>query len=89
MPDLLGTAPLYTVGDERLGVYLFRRPVPPRKLFGGLAPGRILVGHGTGILADATSALSGALDRARAGFPRALVENGPTQLRAFAGAVWE
>jgi len=94
VPDLVGTAPLYTVGDERLGVYLFRRPTPPRDLFSGLAPERILVGHGAGVFDDAglddpTSALSRALERAQAGFPRELVEDGPTQLRAFAGAVWE
>lgn len=87
VPDLLGTAPMYTVGDERLGVYLFRRPVPPRDLFAGLAPERILVGHGEGIFDDAERELSRALDRARSGFPRALLENGPSQLRAFAGAV--
>lgn len=89
VPDLLGTAPMYRVSDERLGVYLFRRPVPPHGLFRGLEPDRLLVGHGEGVFEDAAQTLSRALDRARAGFPRALVENGPSQFRAFAGAVWE
>jgi len=84
VPDLLGTASTYVVGDERLAVYVFRRPVPPRDLFAGLAPERVLVGHGTGVFADAPAALSRALDRSRAGFPRALRENGPTQLRLLA-----
>ncbi len=88
VPDLLGTASTYTVGDERLAVYVFRRPMPPRDRLAGLAPERVLVGHGTGVFADASDALSRALDRARAGFPRALRENGPTQLRLLAeGAV--
>lgn len=89
VPDLLGTAPPYTVGEEDLGVYLFRRPAPPRSLFSGLETERLLVGHGEGVFDDAAQTLSRALDRARPGFPRALVENGPSQLRAFAGAVWE
>ncbi|MFC4447527.1 hypothetical protein [Halorussus aquaticus] len=89
VPDLLGTAPLYRVTDERLGVYTFRRPMPPRDLLGGLAPERILVGHGEGVFEDAASALSGALDRSRPGFPRALLENGASQLRALVGVVRE
>lgn len=89
VPDLLGTAPLYRVADERLGMYLFRRPVPPRSLFAGLDPERILVGHGTGVFERADRVLSDALDGARRRFPRALAENGPTQIRAFLGAVSE
>jgi hypothetical protein len=89
VPDLLGTAPLYRVADERLGVYLFGRPMPPRTRFAGLDPERILVGHGTGVFEQAPAALSDALDGARRRFPRTLVRNGPTQLRAFLGAVRE
>jgi hypothetical protein len=89
VPDLLGTAPLYRVADERLGVYLFRRPMPPRTRFAGLDPERILVGHGTEVFEQAPAALSDALDGARRRFPRALVRNGPTHLRAFLGAVRE
>ncbi|MFC7082374.1 hypothetical protein [Halorussus caseinilyticus] len=89
VPDLLGTAPVYRVGDERLGVYLLRRPVPPRDLLGGLEPERLLFGHGRGVFEDAADALSGALDRARTGFPRALLTSGPTQIRALVGAIRE
>lgn len=86
-PDLLGTAPLYTVGDERLGVYLFCRPVPPTDAFAGTDPERVLVGHGTGVFDDAAGALETALATARRGFPRALLENGGSQLRALVGAL--
>lgn len=89
VPDLLGTAPPYRVADERLGVYLFRRPVPPRRPFTDLDPERILVGHGRGVFEDAERALSDALAGARRRFPRALAENGPAQVRAFLGAVCE
>ncbi|WP_135853738.1 hypothetical protein [Halorussus salinus] len=88
-PDMLGTAPLYRVGDERLGVYLFRRPVPPRELFEGFDVARIVVGHGEGVFERPDEALEDALSGARERFPRALVENGASQLRALAGAMWE
>jgi len=38
---------------------------------------------------DAGRALDEALERARPRFPRALLTNGASQLRAFTGAVWE
>ncbi|UPW01253.1 hypothetical protein M0R88_03890 [Halorussus gelatinilyticus] len=88
-PDVLGTAPPYRVGDERLGVYLFRRPAPPRESFEGLDVARILVGHGTGVFERPDEALEDALAGARERFPRALLENGASQLRALTGAVRE
>ncbi|GAB7019875.1 hypothetical protein [Halostagnicola bangensis] len=87
IPDLLGTAPLYTVGPERLGVFLLCRPMPPFEAFTGLDPARILVGHGTGLFDEPAGALVTALANARRGFPQALLEHGPTQLRALAGAL--
>jgi hypothetical protein len=87
VPDALGTAPLFTVGDERLGIYLLCRLTPPRSVFADVAPDRILVGHGTGIFDDATAALADALDGARRRFPAALVANGWGQLRALAAAL--
>lgn len=86
VPDLLGTAPPYLAGDERLAVYLFCRPVVPTGVFEGIAPERILVGHGTGVFADAASALAEALGSARRRFPRALLEGG-SQLRALVDAL--
>ena len=87
VPDLLGTAPPYLAGDERLAIYLLVRPVPPTDAFAGLAPKRILVGHGQGISPDAAAALAGALEQARRGFPRAALVNGQTQLRALVDAL--
>lgn len=89
VPDVLGTASQFRVGDERLGVYLLVRPFPPARAFAGVAPDRILVGHGEGVFDDADRALADALDGARRRFPRALVENGATQMRALLEAIRE
>lgn len=87
VPDLLGTAPPYLRGDERLAVYLLCRLTPPTAAFTGIAPERILLGHGEGILEDATAALADALANARRGFPRALLTNGRSQLGALVDAL--
>ncbi len=67
-------------------MYLLIRPVVPIGVFGGIAPERILVGHGTGIFTDAAIVLGEALATARPGFPRALLEGG-SQLRALIDAL--
>ena len=85
--DALGSAPLYTVGEERLGVYLLLRPFPPREVFAAADPDRVLFGHGTGVFEDAADALDDALAGARRRFPRALARNGAGQLRALVGAL--
>jgi hypothetical protein len=76
VPEALGTAEFFRVGDERLGVHPMLRLVPPRNALGGLDPDRILVGHGRGIHEDAARALSNALGgsrrRAPAAFTKAL-----------------
>ncbi|EMA44098.1 hypothetical protein [Halococcus saccharolyticus] len=82
VPEALGTAPLFTVGAEWLGIYLLCRALPPRNLLVDLEPERVLVGHGEGIFDDAAAALSDALDGARRRFPHAVVTNGRAQLRA-------
>lgn len=87
VPDVLGTAPLYTTDSERLGVYLLCRLLPPFEAFTDLNPERILVGHGTGLFDEPAAALRVALANARRGFPRALLENGPTQIRALTDAL--
>lgn len=87
VPDVLGTAPLFTVGDERLGTYLLCRLSPPRDVLGGLSPERVLVGHGTGVLDDAAAALDDALAGARRRLPAALRANGRGQLRALVDAL--
>lgn len=85
--ESVGTAPYMTVGDERLGVMLLRRPVPPRAALGDIAPERVLSGHGAGVHEDAAAALEAALDSARRRLPRALVANGLDQLRTVLAAL--
>ena len=87
VPDALGTAPFYTVGDERLACYGILRIRPPRELFAPFVPNRILVGHGTGVFTDATAALQDALDGARRRLPTAIYRHGSTQLRGLLSAL--
>jgi len=86
VPESLGTADPFLVGDERLGVIFYARPFPPRGALSGFAPDRVLVGHGTGVFEDAAGALADALDGSRRRFPRALVANGPTAVRTLVAA---
>jgi hypothetical protein len=86
VPDSLGTTPLHTVGDERLGVTLVRRPQPPRALLGDLTPERVLVGHGSGVHDRASEALADALAGARRRLPRGLLASLGTQVRALVAA---
>jgi len=86
VPESLGTAAAFVAGDERLGVILYARLFPPRDALSGFEPERVLVGHGTGVFDDATSALATALDGARTRFPRALRENGPRAVRNLVAA---
>ena len=87
VPDVLGTAPLFTVGEERLGTYLMCRLFPPRGVFEDVSPERILVGHGTGLFENAPTALTDALAGARRRFPAALLQNGWGQIRALTAAL--
>jgi hypothetical protein len=89
VPDVLGTAPPFTVGAERLGVYLLCRLRPPRAAFAGVRPRRLLVGHGSGLFDDAQRALEASLSGARRRFPRALLTSGASQLRALVAALGE
>lgn len=63
--EAVGTAPHYVVGDERLGVHPLLRLWPPRGPFRGMAPDRVLVGHGRGVADGAAEALEAAFDGAR------------------------
>ncbi|KTG07642.1 hypothetical protein AUR64_03005 [Haloprofundus marisrubri] len=87
IPEVLGTAPIFTVADERIGVYLLQRPRPPSGLFEGYDPDRLIVGHGTGVFDDASAALDDALAGARRRLPTALVQNGLPQVRALVEAL--
>lgn len=82
VPESLGTAAPFLVGDERLGLELSRRLRPPRASLAGLEPERVLVGHGPPIYENATPALREALATARRRFLRALVEHGPDSVRS-------
>jgi len=68
--DALGTADYFTAGEERVGVHPMLRVKPPEDLM-GLRPERVLVGHGEGVMFDATDALRYALDGARRRAPKA------------------
>jgi hypothetical protein len=84
--DVLGTAPLYVVDNERIGVYLLCRVFPPRGM-DDFVPERVLVGHGTGIFEDAAATLTDATTNARERFPKALMTSGGTQLYAGIAAI--
>ncbi len=55
--DALGTLSFFRARGERAGWHPFIRPFPPRS-FRGVAPARILVGHGAGVADGATDALA-------------------------------
>lgn len=86
IPESMGTAETFLVGDERLGVSLYRRLTPPREPLAGLDPDRILFGHGEGVLEGATAALDDALAGARRRAPRAFGAHFGTALRQLLAA---
>jgi hypothetical protein len=71
--DVLGTAPYFRAGRERIGVSPVLRLTPPSKLR-RFSPDRILTGHGRGVMENADDALQYALDGARSRAPRAWLE---------------
>lgn len=84
--ETLSTAPHLTAPGERLAVMPLRRAFPPREALGGLAPDRVLVGHGAPVLEDTEEALATALDDARRRLPLAF-HDVPTLLRASYAAL--
>jgi len=70
VPEALGTVAAFCAPNERLGVHPALRLIPPRTALGGLAPERVLVGHGGGITNDASAAFRDALRGARSRAPR-------------------
>ncbi|WP_231182883.1 hypothetical protein [Haladaptatus sp. DYF46] len=73
VPESVGTADYFRTGRERLGVHPMVRLLPPNDLR-GLAPERILVGHGPGIFDDAPVILADALDGSRRRYPALLMK---------------
>lgn len=57
VPETLGTVPAFRARRERLGWHPLARLKPPRAVFAGLEPERILVGHGSALVDDAADAL--------------------------------
>lgn len=70
VPEALGTAPHCLAPGERLGVHPGLRLTPPRRALSGLAPERVLVGHGAGVHEAAAAAVADALRGARRRAPR-------------------
>ena len=72
--EAVGTNAMFTGGSTPVGVHVFLRLTPPRKL-AAYAPDHLLVGHGSGIDGPGTpAALSEALDRSRRDLPRVLAK---------------
>jgi hypothetical protein len=67
--DVLGTAPYYRAGSERLAVHPLLRLRPPHRQLGALQPDVILCGHGDGVFAGADAALREALSTSRRRIP--------------------
>jgi len=67
--DVLGTAPYYRAGNERLAVHPLLRVRPPSRQLGALQPDVILCGHGEGVLEHADTALREALSTSRRRIP--------------------
>lgn len=86
IPESMGTAETFIVGDERLGVSIYRRLTPPRGQLADLAPDRILVGHGDGVFEDPMIALHDGLAGARRRAPRAFAAHLGTALRQLVAA---
>ncbi|MFB6111944.1 MAG: hypothetical protein ABEJ35_05345 [Halobacteriaceae archaeon] len=73
VPEAVGNADFFTADDEALGVSPVLRLTPPSALR-GLAPDRVLVGHGPGVLTDGAGALRTALRTSRRKAPRAWLD---------------
>jgi hypothetical protein len=65
VPESVGTADYFLTDGERLGVHPMLRLFPPQDVLGRFSPDRILVGHGEGVLSDATGALDAALSTSK------------------------
>jgi hypothetical protein len=72
--EAVGTNAMFTGGAGPIGVHVFLRMTPPRKL-AAYAPEHLLVGHGSGVHGPETpAALNHALDRSRRDLPRVLAK---------------
>lgn len=74
VPEALGTADYFLVGEERLGVHPALRMKPPKRL-GRFEPERVRVGHGAGVDTDAPEAIRTALTGTRRRTPKLYAKN--------------
>ncbi|QCW02760.1 hypothetical protein [Natrinema pallidum] len=70
VPESVGAVDYFLTGDEQLGVHPMLRLTPPRRALRGVAPERVLVGHGAGVMDDAARVLEAALSRSRKRAPQ-------------------
>lgn len=70
VPEAVGTAGHFLAEGERLGVHPMLRLTPPKRLR-SFDPERVLVGHGAGVLDDASAALREAIETSRSRAPSA------------------
>ncbi|MBZ6494558.1 hypothetical protein [Natrinema longum] len=70
VPETVGAADYFLAGDEELGVHPMLRLNPPREALRNVAPERVLVAHGPGVMAAAARPLEDALAGSRKRTPR-------------------
>ncbi|WP_408957695.1 hypothetical protein [Natrinema sp. 74] len=70
VPETVGTVDYFLADDEVLGVHPVLRLTPPQTTLREVAPERVLVGHGAGVMGDAARALEDALANSRRNAPR-------------------
>ncbi|ELY67434.1 hypothetical protein [Natrinema versiforme] len=70
VPESVGTVDYFLAGDEELGVHPALRLKPPRAALRGVAPERVLVGHGPGVMDNGSRVLETALAGSRKRAPR-------------------
>ena len=74
IPETLGSADYFRVGDRPLGVHPMLRALPPKNVT-RLEPERIRVGHGSGVDENATEVMHDAFSGARARTPQLYFKN--------------
>ena len=79
VPEALGTAEYFLVGEERIGVHPMLRLKPPRRL-GRFDPERVLVGHGAGLHEEVGEAIRTALSGSRRRTPRLYAKTAKSML---------
>jgi hypothetical protein len=73
VPEAVGTADYFAIGEGPVGVHPMLRLTPPQRLR-AYDPQHLLVGHGPSLHVDAAPALAQALRHARSDIPRGLAK---------------